>query len=193
MKYIVFIIAVLISAVASSSPTKSIVGNRNAMFMQISNSIYDAEVEYLESTGSECIDTGLFVVTSLGYDVVATLPSGLAGWKYYALLGWTNDYQGGGKLTRTYRLGLWVQGNIRFAQFTVSDGRVAYSNIEINQNFETMVLLSYDWYENMFYANGVNIANPNVLTYETETRNVRSIPLFGERNNNNFVGTKCRI
>ena len=56
-----------------------------------------------------------------------------------------------------------------------------------------MITMSYDAQNNTFEADGSMTANPNTLSYATETRPVKTMPLFGELNNNNFSGGSVRI
>ena len=154
---------------------------------------YDAEVAYLESTGTQWIDTGYHVIAGLGCEISGAVPSGHGTWRYYPFLGWTNDYQGGGQYTRTFRVGMYVNSAPTTAQFAVGDGRVAMSDIAYSSGFGTVFTLEYNSQDNTFDLDGTTINNPNTLTYETETRNVKTMPLFGERNNNNFSGGSVRI
>ena len=111
----------------------------------------------------------------------------------YPFIGWMNDYQGGGTYTRTYRILAWVTGTPQHIGFTVGDGRVSTSAIAISKGYGDMITMSYDAQNNTFEADGSMTANPNTLSYATETRPVKTMPLFGELNNNNFSGGSVRI
>lgn len=58
MKRILFITGLLGVMGMLASPVRSIIGGRNTVLAKGENLPYDAEVEYLESTGTQWIDTG---------------------------------------------------------------------------------------------------------------------------------------
>lgn len=192
MRKIVALILAMTSLCALSKPIRSSLG-ADGTGSSKSDALYDAEVQYLESTGTQFIDTGFYAVAGLGCEITAAVPSGYGTWINYGILGWNNDWQGGGALTRTFAIVAWVSGAPASINFAVGDGRVAVSSISIPYVYGNMMVISYNAQENTFSVDGSSIQNPNTLTYTDETRPVNTMPLFGIMGNNSFAGSAVRI
>lgn len=72
MKFFVVCFWFSLAAIVLGSPTKAMVGGRNILAEPTERMPYDAEVEYLESTGTQYIDTGIIptIDTSAELDVM---------------------------------------------------------------------------------------------------------------------------
>lgn len=76
MKFFVVCFWFSLAAIVLGSPTKAIVGGRNIFAESTERMPYDAEVEYLESTGTQWIDTGISTDSIYAFSFEFAIPNG---------------------------------------------------------------------------------------------------------------------
>lgn len=161
--------------------TKGNAGSSHMRFIESEYASYDAEVEYLElGEKGAYIDTHYHAVAGLGFEFQMSMAFYSGYWNMYIPFGFVNDWQGGNQ--RTYALGWYLTNRSRSLGVIIGDGRLPYTN---NSNFiskdipvgDVVTVLFYPD-SNMFSVDDTVALNGNVLTYDSETRNVWTMRLF---------------
>lgn len=160
---------------------KGNVGSSHMKFISGKSDVYDAEVEYLElGEKGAYIDTHYHAVAGLGFEFQMSMSFYSGYWNMYIPFGFVNDWQGG--KTRTYFLGWRINNQSISLGVIIGDGRLNYLNpsgfISKNVPLGDVVTVSFYPDSNMFSVDDIVASNSNVLTYDSETRNVWTMRLF---------------